>query len=99
MVLPGFNKLFNFKFPKLFGWFLTFNYVNLTFIFFRTQNFDDGILIISKMLGLNKIGEGIFLIKDFYILISLIICCFIINSLLKNSYELFSKYLYFKGNN
>ena len=94
-----FNKLFNFKFPKLFGWFLTFNYVNLTFIFFRTQNFDDGILIISKMLGLNKIGEGIFLIKDFYILISLIICCFIINSLFKNSYELFSKYLYFKGNN
>jgi len=51
------------------------------------------------MLGLNNLGEGVFLIKDFYILILLIIVCFIINTLFKNSYELFSKYLYFKGNN
>tara|TARA_A100000164_G_scaffold381099_1_gene431214 strand:- start:1292 stop:2599 length:1308 start_codon:yes stop_codon:yes gene_type:complete len=94
-----FNKLFNFKLPKLFSWFLTFTYVNLTFIFFRTQNFDDGVIIITKMLGLNNLGEGVFLIKDFYILILLIIVCFIINTLFKNSYELFSKYLYFKGNN
>ena len=94
-----FNKLFNFKILKIFSWFLTFTYVNLTFIFFRTQNFDDAILVISKMFGLNKIGEGVFLTKDFYILIALIIVCFIINSLFKNSYELFSKYLYFKGNN
>ncbi len=94
-----FNKLFSFKLPKLLSWFLTFTYVNLTFIFFRTQNFDDSILVISKMMGLNEFGEGIFLTKDFYILISLIIGCFIINSLFKNSYELFSKYLYFKGNN
>ena len=94
-----FNKLFNFKLPKLFSWFLTFTYVNITFIFFRIQNFNDSILIISKMLGLNKLGEGIFLTKDFYILISFIIACFVINNLFKNSYELFSKYLYFKGNN
>ena len=94
-----FNKLFNFKLLKIFSWFLTFTYVNLTFIFFRTQNFDDSIIVISKMFGLNKIGEGVFLTKDFYILIALIIVCFIINSLFKNSYELFSKYLYFKGNN
>ena len=94
-----FNKLFNFKLPKLLSWFLTFTYVNITFIFFRIQNFNDSILIISKMLGLNKLGEGIFLTKDFYILISFIIACFVINNLFKNSYELFSKYLYFKGNN
>jgi len=94
-----FNKLFNFKLPKLLSWFLTFTYVNITFIFFRIQNFNDSMLIISKMLGLNKLGEGIFLTKDFYILISFIIACFVINNLFKNSYELFSKYLYFKGNN
>ena len=94
-----FNKLFSFKLPKLFSWFLTFTYVNITFIFFRIQNFNDSILIISKMLGLDKLGEGIFLTKDLYILISFIIACFVINNLFKNSYELFSKYLYFKGNN
>lgn len=90
-----YNKFLNFKLPKLIGWVLTFGYVNFTFIFFRAQDFNDGLLITSKMLGLNKFGEGILLNKELYMLITIIIFCFIINTFFKNSYELFKKYLNF----
>ena len=90
-----YNKFLNFKLPKLIGWVLTFGYVNFTFVFFRTQDFNDGLLITSKMLGLNRFGEGILLNKELYVLITMIIFCFIINTFFKNSYELFKKYLNF----
>ena len=90
-----YNKFLNFKLPKLIGWVLTFGYVNFTFIFFRAQDFNDGLLITSKMLGLNRFGEGILLNKELYMLITIIIFCFIINTFFKNSYELFKKYLNF----
>ncbi len=94
-----FSKFFTFKLPKLLNWILTFGFVNLTFVFFRTQNFNDGLLIISKMFGLYGFEENQFLDKDFYKLVLLVITCFAINMLFKNSYELFSKKLYFKNNN
>jgi len=94
-----FNKFFVLKLPKFVNWILTFGFVNLTFVFFRTQNFDDGLLIISKMFGLYGFEESQLLDEDFYKLVLLVIGCFVINTLFKNSYELFSKKLYFKNNN
>ncbi len=35
-----FRKFFNFKLNKLLSWFLTFNYINVTFIFFRSPNLE-----------------------------------------------------------
>ena len=43
------SKLFNFKLGKFLSIFLTFNYVNITFIFFRSENINDSILLLKKM--------------------------------------------------
>ena len=43
------SKLFNFKINKFFSIFLTINYINITFIFFRSENLNDSFLLIKKM--------------------------------------------------
>ena len=84
-----FNKYSKMKLHKLLSWILTFNFVNLTFIFFRSQNFDDGKTIIFKMFDFNNFfintSSIIPLDKSItLIFISLILCLFF-----KNSYEVF----------
>ena len=84
-----FNKYSKMKLHKLLSWILTFNFVNLTFIFFRSQNFDEGKTIIFKMFDFNNFfintSSIIPLDKSItLIIISLILCLFF-----KNSYEVF----------
>ena len=43
------SKNLHFKMNKFLSIFLTLNYVNITFIFFRSENFNDGYLLIKKM--------------------------------------------------
>jgi D-alanyl-lipoteichoic acid acyltransferase DltB (MBOAT superfamily) len=57
----SFRKLFKFKINKYIGCFLTFNYVNLTFIFFKSETLAHSTSIIKGMLGLNG-----FIFPDFY---------------------------------
>jgi len=38
---------------KYLAWFITFNYVNITFIFFRATNWGDAIKVLEGMVGLN----------------------------------------------
>ena len=99
MINHIFNKYFNFILPSVLGWILTFNFVNLTFIFFRSQNFEDGLIIISKMFGLYGLSNNQSNIIDLDKSIMLLIFCFLISLFLKNSYELFSKNLFFRNNN
>ena len=40
---------------KYLAWLITFNYVNITFIFFRATNWDDAIKVLQGMVGLNGI--------------------------------------------
>ena len=40
---------FNFTMPKFFAWFLTFNFINITWIFFRASDFQEAIAILSTM--------------------------------------------------
>jgi D-alanyl-lipoteichoic acid acyltransferase DltB (MBOAT superfamily) len=41
------------RMPTALGWFVTFNYVNITWIFFRTENINDAVSMLGKMfLGL-----------------------------------------------
>ena len=40
-----------FRLNKYFAWFITFNFINLTWIFFRAEHWDDAIKIIKGMLG------------------------------------------------
>ena len=43
------KKTFKFNISPLVGWFITFNYVNITFVFFRSENIADAFTMISKM--------------------------------------------------
>jgi hypothetical protein len=69
----SFKKLFQFEINKYVGWFLTFNYVNLSLIFFRSNTLDNSISIIKGMLGLNGFSFPIFFEDKIYIILILLI--------------------------
>ncbi|KAA8730629.1 MBOAT family protein [Ewingella americana] len=46
-----------FKMPAVLGWFITFNYVNITWIFFRTENLTDARNILYKMFPMHFSSE------------------------------------------
>ncbi len=48
-------KLTNIKLPKALAWFLTFNFVNFAWVFFRARTWDDATRVLSGMFGLNGI--------------------------------------------
>ena len=76
----SFRKLFKFKMNKYFSCFLTFNYINLTFIFFRSKSLENSINIIKGMSGFNGFSFSSFDPDKIYIILILIISiliCFI----------------------
>ena len=48
------NQL-GFKLNNAIGWIITFNFINIAWIFFRATNWDDAIKVLHGMLGLNGI--------------------------------------------
>jgi len=46
-------KKLNIRLPKVVAWFLTFNFVNLAWVFFRARTWDDAMRVLSGMFGLN----------------------------------------------
>ena len=48
-----FRRFSNYRLHPVFSCFLTFNYINLTFIFFRSKNIEDSINILKGMIGVN----------------------------------------------
>ena len=53
------------KFNKYVSWFITFNFLNLTWIFFRAKDWNDAIRILRGMIGLEGIKLPYFLSKNF----------------------------------
>lgn len=51
------------KINKFIAWFITFNFVNIAWIFFRATNFNEAINILKAMFGLNGIVLPHYLIK------------------------------------
>ncbi len=68
-----FRKIFKFKIDKYIGCFLTFNYVNLTFIFFRSDTLLESKNIIKGMLGFNGFAFPSFYEDKIYIFLILLI--------------------------
>lgn len=64
LVIYRYWKLVGFKLPTFLAWFLTFNFLNITWVFFRAKTLDDAVRILKGMFGLN----GINLDKTSYIL-------------------------------
>lgn len=46
----------NIKLPKWVAWFITFQFINLTWVFFRATSWDNAIKVLKGMVGLNGIG-------------------------------------------
>ena len=44
-----------FHLNKIFAWLLTFNFVNIAWIFFRAKNWDDALKVLKGMVGINGI--------------------------------------------
>ena len=44
-----------FKMNKILAWFITFNFINFTWIFFRAKEWDDAIKVLKGMIGLNGV--------------------------------------------
>ena len=43
------KKILKINIVPFLGWFITFNYVNVTFVFFRAENVADAVMMVSKM--------------------------------------------------
>ncbi len=48
-------KQFTYKMPRVIAWLITFNFINMAWVFFRADSWDDAIKVISGMLGLSGI--------------------------------------------
>jgi alginate O-acetyltransferase complex protein AlgI len=90
-----YKKYIYLNLSKYIFWFLTFNFVNISFIFFRTNEIKDAIIILKKMFDINVLFNNYSVIDKFFVKFSndssLMICfllaimtCFIF----KNSYTL-----------
>ena len=87
-----------FKLPKVIAWFITFNFVNIAWIFFRAKEWDDAIKVLSSMFDFKNFGTIFGMISfggvsktEF----TLIVWCFIIVCLsffIKNSNQLLSAF-------
>lgn len=48
------NKI-NFKLPAILAWFVTFNFVNIAWVFFRAKEWQDAIKVLAAMFGQTKL--------------------------------------------
>lgn len=49
LVINHIWKSFNFHMPKILAWFITFNFVNIAWVFFRAKEWDDALKVLSGM--------------------------------------------------
>lgn len=59
------SKKLKFKLPKIIAWIITFNFINITWVFFRAQTFEGAITMLKGMLGFGGISLPAFLSKYF----------------------------------
>ncbi len=56
---------FNIKIPYFIAWFITINFVNISWVFFRALTFDDAIKVLKGMFGLNTFLPNGMTISEF----------------------------------
>ena len=54
-----FYSKIGFKMYKILAWFLTFNFINITWVFFRAHHFEQAIVILRKMFGIDFVTLGL----------------------------------------
>ena len=98
---------FNFKMNKILAWFITFNFINISWVFFRAKDWDSAIKILHGMfLGELILPEKLYVLHDFNIKLGyvfsdiqgkdktfiFVIFAFIIVLFFKNSIEYMSSF-------
>ena len=86
-----FNRYSNSSLNRYFAWFLTFNYVNITLIFFRSKTIESSIDIIKGMTGFNGMQLELILDKSLF-LILIFLVAMIVSFCFKNSSYLVENY-------
>jgi D-alanyl-lipoteichoic acid acyltransferase DltB (MBOAT superfamily) len=86
-----YRKLFEYKLNKYIACFLTFNYINLTFIFFRSSSLKNSVDIIKGMLGFNGF-ESIVYFEDKTYIMATLLAAIIISYSFKNTNYLIEKF-------
>ena len=74
----------NIKLHFIFAWLITFNFLNITWVFFRANELDDAIKVLKGMIGLNGLGLNLimtFKYEIFGLFIVLLITLFTKNSI------------------
>lgn len=79
-----YSKL-NIKLHFIIAWLITFNFLNVTWIFFRAKNFDDAIKVLKGLIGLN--GLGLASIMEFKLILLGLFVTLLITVFTKNSIE------------
>jgi D-alanyl-lipoteichoic acid acyltransferase DltB (MBOAT superfamily) len=96
------KKIIKIEINNYLSWFITFNFINITFIFFRANNFADAIKILKGMVNFNHFinyFHKLNILVDASFDGILILSCFFIVLFFKNSYQIIddvkfnSKYL------
>ena len=56
LAIHRFWKQLGFSMPKILAWFITFNFINIAWVFFRAKEWDDAIKVLNGMFRLNYFG-------------------------------------------
>jgi len=85
-------KSFDFTMSRYLAWFITFNFINIAWIFFRAKEWEDAIKILKGMFGFNGVVfiETEYVDKDYIILYTLVLCMIVFY---RNSNELVKKFV------
>lgn len=57
LVVNRFWQGFGIKLNKFIAWFITFNFINFSWVFFRAKTLDDAIKVLKGMCGVNGFGD------------------------------------------
>lgn len=86
LVIHRFWKQLGFTMNSILAWFITFNFVNIAWVFFRAKEWEDAVKVLKGMFGLNSFGQVEYM-QFVYIVFG-----FIIVLLFKNSIEYLKEY-------
>jgi len=66
LVIHRFWTRFNISMPKILTWFITFNFINIAWIFFRAKEWDDAQKVLLGMLNVSSIDTQVNIMENIY---------------------------------